>query len=173
MPERIVSAREVARRLGLSHTAIQKAEQVGRITRERDGAWDLERVRRDLTATADPSRSRLVQQSDTSPLARLTIARLALGVEAQRLALDQAKGKLIDMASADARIDEVAGAMRDALLNWPARVSGQIAADIGRDPHLVQTLLQEQITALLAEMADRFDPPQRDRNAAALPPDRA
>ncbi len=170
MPERIASAREVARRLGLSHTAIQKAEQVGRITREHDGAWDLERVRRDLAATADPSRSRLAQQSETSPLARLTIARLALGVEAQRLALDQAKGKLIDMPSANARIDEVAGAMRDALLNWPARVSGQIAAEIGRDPHLVQTLLHEQITALLAEIADRFDPPQGEGEVAMRPP---
>jgi hypothetical protein len=173
MSERIASAREVARRLGLSHTAIQKAEQVGRITREQDGAWDLERVRRELAATADPNRSRLAQQSETSPLARLTIARLALGVEAQRLALDQAKGKLINMPSADARIDEVAGAMRDALLNWPARVSGQIAAEIGRDPHLVQTLLQEQITALLAEMADRLDPPQKEGEAAMLKPDRA
>jgi hypothetical protein len=173
MPERIVSAREVARRLGLSHTAIQKAEQVGRISREQDGAWDLGRVRRDLSATADPSRSRLAQQSETSPLARLTIARLALGVEAQRLALNQAKGKLIDMPSADARIDELAGAMRDALLNWPARVSGQIAVEIGRDPHLVQTLLQEQITGLLAEMADRFDSPQGEGDATMLPPDRA
>jgi hypothetical protein len=173
MPERIASAREVARRLGLSHTAIQKAEQIGRISREQDAAWDVERVRRDLTATADPSRSRLVQQSETSPLARLTIARLALGVETQRLALDQAKGKLIDMASADARIDELAGAMRDALLNWPAPVSGQIAAEIGRDPHLIQTLLQEQITALLAEMADRFDPPRGEDEVAMRLPERA
>jgi hypothetical protein len=63
--------------------------------------------------------------------------------------------------------------MRDAPLNWPARVSGQIAAAIGRDPHLAQTLLQEQITALLAEMADRFDPPQREGDAATRLPDRA
>lgn len=77
------------------------------------------------------------------------------------------------MATANERVDEVAGAMRNALLNWPARVSGQIAAEIGRDPHLVQTLLQEQITALLVEMADRFDPPRGERDAAMLQPDRA
>ena len=49
--------------------------------------------------------------------------------------------------------------MRDALLNWPARVSGLIAAEISVDPHLLQTILQQHITDLLSEAADRFDPP--------------
>jgi cytochrome bd-type quinol oxidase subunit 1 len=49
--------------------------------------------------------------------------------------------------------------MRDAVLNWSARVSGQIAAEIGRDPHLVQIILQEQINALLNEVADQFEGP--------------
>jgi hypothetical protein len=158
LPERITSAREVARRLGLSHTAIQKAEHVGRIHREPDGSWDVERVRRDLTASAVPGRSPLVTPSDDTPLARLTLARLALGVEAQRLAMDEKKGRLMDIAPANHRIDECAAGMRDAVLNWPARVAGRIAAEIGRDPHLVQTILQEQMNALLLEVADRLDP---------------
>ncbi|MCZ8146471.1 MAG: hypothetical protein O9325_01290 [Roseomonas sp.] len=159
MPERIVSARDVARRLGLSHTAIQKAEQVGRIRREADGSWDVDRVRGDLTASAMPGRSPLVVPGDATPLGRLTLARLALGVEAQRLAMDEKKGRLMDITAANHRVDEVAAGMRDAVLNWPARVSGQIAAQIGRDPHLVQTILQEQMSALLLEVADRLDPP--------------
>ncbi|MCZ8147539.1 MAG: hypothetical protein O9325_06790, partial [Roseomonas sp.] len=89
---------------------------------------------------------------------RLTLARLALGVEAQRLAVDEKKGRLMDITAANHRVDEVAAGMRDAVLNWPARVSGQIAAEIGRDPHLVQTILQEQMNALLLEVADRLDP---------------
>jgi hypothetical protein len=48
--------------------------------------------------------------------------------------------------------------MRDALLNWPARVSGLIAAEISVDPHLLQTILQSHINDLLTEAADRFDP---------------
>ena len=65
----------------------------------------------------------------------------------------------MDIATANQRIDEAAAGMRDAVLNWPARVSGQIAAEIGRDPHLVQTILQEQMNALLLDVANRLDPP--------------
>jgi len=73
--------------------------------------------------------------------------------------LDEDKGRLLDAAAANTAIDEIAGAMRDALLNWPARVSGLIAAELGADPHLVQTVLQQHITDLLTEASDRFDPP--------------
>jgi alkylation response protein AidB-like acyl-CoA dehydrogenase len=159
MPDRTTSARDLARRLGISHTAIQKAAHAGRIQQEPDGTWDVARVRRDLVATAEPGRSALAPAPPMeSPYARLRLAQLALKVEAQRLALDQEKGKLIDVAAADTRIDEIAGTMRDAVLNWPARVAGVIAAQIGADPHLVQTLLQEHMAALLQGLADRWDP---------------
>jgi hypothetical protein len=51
----------------------------------------------------------------------------------------------------------MAAAMRDAVLNWPARVAGTIAAEIHADPHLVQTLLQEHMHALLSDVAARLD----------------
>ena len=159
MSERTPSARELARRIGISHTAIQKAERTGRIAREPDGTWDVAKARRHLVETALPGRSPLAPPADASPFARLKVALLALNVESQRLALDREKGRLMDVAAVDARVDEIAGAMRDALLNWPARVSGLIAAELGADPHLVQTVLQQHITDLLTEAADRFDPP--------------
>ncbi len=120
MPERITSAREIARRLGLSYTAIQKAEQVGRIHREPDGSWDVERVRRDMIASAVPGRSPLATSGDDTPQGRLTLARLGLGVEAQRLAMDERKGRIMDITAANHRIDEAAAGIRDAVLNWPA-----------------------------------------------------
>jgi hypothetical protein len=157
MAERITSAREVARRLGVSHTAIQKAERVGRIVREPDGSWDVDRVRHDMAESARPGRSPLAPPMEATALGRLTLARLALRVEADRLAIDTRKGRLINVAAANARIDEIAGAMRDALLNWPARIAGQIAAEIGVDPHLLQTILHEQITVLLTEVANQIE----------------
>jgi hypothetical protein len=44
--------------------------------------------------------------------------------------------------------------MRDALLNWPTRVAGVIAAELGIEPHLLQTILQHQIIELLTEASD-------------------
>ena len=160
MPELTPSTREAARRIGISETALRKAEGTGRIAREPDGQWDIDKTRRRLVETADPARSPLAGggAAEGTPYARLKVAQLALKVEAQRLALDENKRRLLDVTEANATIDEIAGAMRDALLNWPARVAGTIAADIRADPHLVQTLLQEHMHTLLADVAARLDP---------------
>ncbi|WPB86400.1 MerR family transcriptional regulator [Sediminicoccus rosea] len=159
MPELTASTREAARRLGVSDTAIHKAERAGRIAREPDGSWDIDKTRRRLTETADPARSPLASiGAEGTPFARLKVAQLALKVEAQRLSLDETKRRLLDVTEANAALDEIGSTMRDALLNWPARVSGLIAAEISVDPHLLQTILQSHINDLLTEAADRFDP---------------
>ncbi|MFZ4411354.1 MAG: hypothetical protein ACOYOH_28705 [Paracraurococcus sp.] len=160
MPELTASTREAARRIGLTDTALRKAEQAGRITREPDGQWDIDKTRRRLVETADPARSPLANGAgvEGTPFARLKVAQLALKVEAQRLALDETKRRLVDVTEANAALDEIGSTMRDALLNWPARVSGLIAAEISVDPHLLQTILQSHINDLLTEAADRFDP---------------
>jgi hypothetical protein len=160
MPELTPSTREAARRIGITETALRKAEGSGRIAREPDGTWDIDKTRRRLVETADPHRSPLATgaSAEGTPYARLKVAQLALKVEAQRLALDENKRRLLDVIEANATIDEIAGTMRDALLNWPARVSGLIAAELGVDPHLLPTILQQHISDLLSEAADRFDP---------------
>jgi hypothetical protein len=126
MAELTSSTREAARRLGVSDTTMHKAERSGRITREPDGQWDIAKLRVQMRETADPQRSPLSGSAAAqgTPFARLKVAQLALKVEAQRLALDESKGRLLDVATANATIDEIASTMRDALLNWPARASG-------------------------------------------------
>ena len=172
MPELTPSTREAARRIGITETALREAASAGRIVREPDGQWDIDKTRRRLVETADPTPSPLAGSAtaDGTPFARLKVAQLALKVDAQRLALDESKRRLIDVAEADATIDEVAGAMRDALLNWPARIAGVIAAELGVDPHLLQTILQQHVAELLTETADRFDPPGigGDRNMSGI-----
>ena len=160
MPELTPSTREAARRIGVTETALRKAEQTNRIAREPDGQWDIDKTRRRLVETADPVRSPLASGAgaEGTPFARLRVAQLALKVEAQRLSLDETKRRLVDVTEANAALDEIGSTMRDALLNWPARVSGLIAAEISVDPHLLQTILQSHINDLLTEAADRFDP---------------
>lgn len=167
MSEQTPSTRELARRIGVSHTALQKAEATGRIFREPSGQWAVERTRQRLAATAAPDSA--TNTTDGTPFARLKVAQLALKVEAQRLALDQEKGRLIGTRTADRAIDEIVGGMRDALLTWPARVSGLIAADLGADPHLVQTILQQHIHDMLTQLADRFAP-AGDGTETVIPP---
>ena len=81
MPELTASTREAARRLGVSDTAIHKAERAGRIAREPDGQWDIDKTRRRLVETADPVRSPLVtggggSGAEGTPFARLKVAQL-------------------------------------------------------------------------------------------------
>ena len=87
MAELTPSAREAARRLGVSDTAMHKAERMGRIAREPDGQWDITKTRARLLETADPQRSALAGSAaaEGTPFARLKVAQLALKVEAQRL----------------------------------------------------------------------------------------
>jgi hypothetical protein len=126
MAELTPSTREAARRLGVSDTTMHKAERTGRIAREPDGQWDITKTRARMLDTADPQRSPLSggANAEGTPFARLKVAQLAWKVEAQRLALDESKGRLLNVATANATIDEIASTMRDALLNWPARASG-------------------------------------------------
>ena len=164
MPELTPSTREAARRIGVSEAALRKAERAAASPASRTGAGTSTRPAaacwRPPTRTARrwPTAPPPPPPPHGTPYARLKVAQLALKVEAQRLALDESKRRLLDVAAADAAIDEIAGAMRDALLNWPARVSGLIAAELGVDPHLLQTILQGHVADLLSEAADRFDP---------------
>jgi hypothetical protein len=85
--------------------------------------------------------------SYATPLTRLKVAQLALKVETHRLALDERKGQLLDVAAADASIGEIATVLRDALSAWPARATASIATDLGIAPDPLHAILQQHIAA--------------------------
>jgi hypothetical protein len=52
------SNRELARQLGVSETAVRRAEKAGRIKREPDGGWDLARVKAAWAGNTDQAQQR-------------------------------------------------------------------------------------------------------------------
>ncbi len=180
-PGRVASQREVARRLGISHTALQKAQRAGRIAPEADGAWDVEKVRAGLAESSDPVRktatlapappaaprppvpppvAAVPPPADPLPRAAQNTfhdARTAnevLKAQERRLRLDERKGKLVDKARALLLVHRLAKEERDAILAWPARVAAEMAAELGVDAHRLQTMMD---TRLREHLAGRHD----------------
>ncbi|WP_372624337.1 elements of external origin [Falsiroseomonas sp.] len=178
-PGRVASQREVARRLGVSHTALQKAQRAGRIAPEADGAWDVEKIRARLAESSDPMRktATLVQPAPAAPrpaalppiaaaapdpLPRATsstfhdarTANEVLKAQERRLRLDERKGKLVDKARTLLLVHRLAKEERDSVLAWPARVAAEMAAELGVDAHRLQTMMDTRLRQHLAERHD-------------------
>jgi hypothetical protein len=71
-----------------------------------------------------------------------------------RLRLQRLRGELVDSARAKALVFRLAREERDSWLNWPARVSALIAADLGVETHAVQTVMETHVRGHLAELAE-------------------
>lgn len=179
MGTRVASQRELARRLGISHTALQKAARSGRIAPEPDGRWDVEKVRARLASTADPARKTATMAppppslpprpaAKPLPVGAATIdppaggssyhtARTAnevLKAQERKLRLEERKGQLVDKARALLLVHRLAKEERDAILGWPARVAAEMAAELGVDAHRLQMMLDARLRTLLAERND-------------------
>jgi hypothetical protein len=64
------------------------------------------------------------------------------------------KGELVDRARATALAFRLAREERDSWTTWPARVAALMAAELGADPHALQTQLETHVRAHLAELAE-------------------
>lgn len=179
----VSSQREVARRLGISHTALQKAHGAGRIAPEPGGGWDVEKVRAQLAASSDPARRspviaaaaqvaaappaaspRTLPAVPAEPLGspaaggssfhNARTANEVLKAQERKLRLEERRGQLVDKARALLLVHRLAKEERDAVLAWPARIAAELAAELGIDAHQLQTALETRLRQHLAERHD-------------------
>jgi len=74
--------------------------------------------------------------------------------------LARLKGDLVDRAQAIAPVFRLARTERDAWLNWPARISALLAAQLGADPHELHVALEAAVREhlqVLGELHPRVD----------------
>ena len=173
-----LSIRAYARHRGVSHVAVKKAIDSGRITPEADGTLDPQRADAEWAKNTEapragtrarPVRATVPQETTASAPTGDTHTTLPTGgasllqartvnevVKAQtnKVRLARLKGELVDRSQAVAHVFKLARAERDAWLNWPARISSQMAAGLGVDPHALHVALDTAVRQQLQDLGD-------------------
>lgn len=173
-----LSIRAYARHRGVSHVAVKKAIDTGRITPEADGTIDPERADRQWEQnTAAPRKlstgpKRAAQADTPRPATRETVAEPStpplsaggtsllqartvnevLKAQLNKVELARRRDELVDRSQAIAHVFKLARAERDAWLNWPARVSATMAAELRIDAHSLHVLLEREVRRHLDEL---------------------
>ena len=170
-----MSIRAYARHRGVSDAAVRKAITAGRITPEADGTVDPDRADRDWARNSMPpktgTRAKAVKvavpessgsssegpaalpSGGTSLLQARTVNEV-VKAQTNKVRLARLKGELVDRNQAIAHVFKLARAERDAWLNWPARVSAQMAAKLGVDPHAMHIALESAVREQLQELGE-------------------
>jgi len=174
-----ISIRAYGRHRGVSDAAVRKAIRTGRITAEPDGTIDPAKADRQWAANTESAQQRhpLTQKLKPVPEAALDAVRETLKehgaptagsttymqartanevlkAQTNRVRLQRLKGELIDRAKALAHVFKLARMERDAWINWPSRVSSQMAAELGVDAHTIHVTLERYVREHLSELAE-------------------
>lgn len=171
-----LSIRAYARHRGVTDTAVHKAIRAGRITPEADGTIDAATADAEWTRNSAPARTGTqtratrVAVPETVEVAReggatalpaggasLLQARTVNEVvkaQTNKVRLARLKGELVERSHVVAHVFKLARDERDAWLNWPSRVSAQMAAALAVDPHALHLALEAAVRAHLAELGE-------------------
>lgn len=167
-----ISIRAYARHRGVTDTAVHKAIRAGRITPEADGTIDADRADREWARNSDapkagtrakPAKVAVPEGGGDGPAAlpaggtSLLQARTVNEVvkaQTNKVRLARLKGELVDRPQAIAHVFKLARSERDAWLNWPARISAQMAAKLGVDPHAMHVALEAAVREHLQELGE-------------------
>ena len=171
-----ISIRAYSRHRGVTDTAVHKAIRTGRITPEADGTVDADRADADWARNTDSPKKGTSQRAEsvvvrevsgvqttalpgsagsggTSLLQARTVNEV-VKAQTNKVRLARLKGELVDRPQAIAHVFKLARSERDAWLNWPARISAQMAAKLGVDPHAMHVALESALREHLQELGD-------------------
>jgi hypothetical protein len=168
-----MSITEYARHRGCALRAVQFAVEKHRITRNPDGTIDSEQADRDWAANTETSKPRgpKPRTGITKPLrgpvpvtspedidnptgvtyASARAERERYEAKLKRLQFEERQGDLLPRVEVEAKTTKMFQVFRDALLNVPNRIAGQLAAET--DPRLIHELLEAEIQQALQEFA--------------------
>lgn len=171
-----ISIRAYGRHRGVSDTAVRKAIATGRITALADGTIDAARADAEWAASTTSAEAPVPRPAARTRAAPMTVedagpgptggpgggnsyaqARTAnevLKAQHHKLRIAQLRGELIDRHQAVGQVFALARAERDAWLNWPARISSMLAAELGIDPHAMHVALEREVRQHLSELGD-------------------
>ena len=174
-----ISIRAYARQRGVSDTAVRKAIKTGRINLLADGTINPERANLEWELATDKSQQRKPTSHNVaaaldgiketlreggqpvggSNFLQARTANEVLKAQTARLKLQRLRGEVIDKAEVTAMVFRLAREERDAWVNWPARISALMAAELGVEPHQMHTCLEKYVRQHLSELADIKLPP--------------
>lgn len=178
-----ISIRAYARHRGVTDTAVHKAIRSGRVTPEADGTIDADQADAQWerntsapkTGTQRPTVKVKVPDVDgggserssagatgssnaggtggTSLLQARTVNEV-VKAQTNKVRLARLKGELVDRPQAIAHVFKLARSERDAWLNWPARISAQMAARLEVDAHTMHVSLESAVREHLQELGN-------------------
>lgn len=170
-----ISIRAYARHRGVSDAAVRKAITAGRVTPEADGTIDVDRADREWARNSEAPRTGTRQSAvkvavpetggsandapvglpsgGTSLLQARTVNEV-VKAQTNKVRLARLKGELVDRSQAIAHVFKLARSERDAWLNWPARVSAQMAAKLEVDAHTMHIALEAAVREHLLELGE-------------------
>jgi hypothetical protein len=173
-----LSIRAYARQRGVSHVAVLRAIKTGRVALEPDGTVDAAKADASWERSSDPARRKPIV-GKLRPVAEAAVGSVREMLKEQglpaagnvtfvqartaheiakahlaRLKLQERRGELVDRTSAAALVFRLAREERDAWINWPARVSALMAAELGVEAHPMQKILETYVRSQLIELAE-------------------
>ena len=148
---------------GVTEGAVRKAIKTGRITPNDDSTIDVDRADQEWKENTDeakintglPAMAENIPAVNGKPsFAKIKTAHELYKAQLTQLALQEKKGQLINKDQVKAQVYKLGRQVRDSWMNWPARVSATMAAELGVDEHALHQALERYVREHLNDIGE-------------------